>query len=56
MPLSEYYGGKGEQVMKKMKAKHGDKKGKQVFYANAKKKGLEPSKDFMKKHNLKEKD
>lgn len=33
MPLSKYYGGKGEKVMREMKSRYGDKKGEQVFYA-----------------------
>lgn len=39
MPLSEYYGGHGEKVMRSMKKQYGDKKGKQVFYATANKRG-----------------
>lgn len=35
MPLSKYFSGKGEKVMKAMKEKYGDKKGKQVFYATS---------------------
>lgn len=38
MPLSKYYSGKGEKVMKKMKKQYGSKKGEQVFYATANKK------------------
>lgn len=41
MPLSKYYKGKGENVMKSMKKKYGDKKGKSIFYATAKKQGLD---------------
>ena len=37
MPISEYYGGKGEAVMKEMVKKYGAKKGKEVFYATANK-------------------
>lgn len=33
MPISRYYGGHGEQVMRSMRKKYGPKKGKQVFYA-----------------------
>lgn len=33
MPLSKYYGGKGESVMASMKKKYGKKKGERVFYA-----------------------
>ena len=44
MPLSKYYGGHGESVMKSMVKKYGAKKGKSVFYATAnKRKGLGPS-------------
>ena len=35
MPLSNYYGGRGEKVMRDMMRKYGAKKGKQVFYATA---------------------
>jgi hypothetical protein len=37
MPLSKYYGGKGESVMKKMKSEYGAEKGERVFYATANK-------------------
>jgi hypothetical protein len=37
MPLNKYFKGKGEKVMKNMKEKYGEKKGKQVFYATANK-------------------
>jgi hypothetical protein len=33
MPISKYYGGSGEKVMRKMKKRYGSKKGKKVFYA-----------------------
>lgn len=39
MPLSKYFGGHGESVMKSMQKKHGAKKGKQIFYATANKRG-----------------
>ena len=41
MPISKYYRGHGEEVMKKMKKEYGSKKGKEVFYAteNKRKKG-----------------
>jgi hypothetical protein len=35
MPISKYYGGHGEKVMRETQAKYGDKKGKTVFYATA---------------------
>lgn len=40
MPVSEYFKGSGEKVMSSMKGQYGDKKGKQVFYATANKKGM----------------
>ena len=44
MPLSKYFKGSGEKVMKSMKKQYGAKKGKQVFYATAnKKKGIDTS-------------
>jgi len=64
MPISEYYKGSGEKVMKNMKKEYGDKKGESVFYATANKKGMnrpgkkkgkglaEPSVDFKKKFKL----
>lgn len=39
MPLSEYFSGKGQKVMDNMSKEYGSKKGKQVFYATANKKG-----------------
>lgn len=39
MPVSRYYGGHGKSVMKSMTKQYGKKKGKQVFYATANKKG-----------------
>lgn len=37
MPLSRYFKGKGEKVMKSMKDEYGEKKGESVFYATANK-------------------
>lgn len=37
MPLSKYFGGHGQQVMKDLKAKHGSKAGERIFYATANK-------------------
>lgn len=37
MPIKEYYDGKGEKVMKLMKKRYGDKKGKHIFYATSNK-------------------
>ena len=39
MPLSNYYGGHGAQVMRRMVKTYGAKRGKQVFYATANKRG-----------------
>lgn len=39
MPVSHYYGGHGKKVMKEMKSRYGEKKGEQVFYATAAKRG-----------------
>lgn len=43
MPISKYFSGHGEEVMRNMTKEYGPKKGKAVFYATAnkrKKKGL----------------
>ena len=40
MPVSEYYKGSGRKVMASMKKRYGAKKGKEVFYATANKKGM----------------
>jgi len=40
MPISKYYKGHGDEVMKSMTKEYGEKKGKQVFYATANKKKL----------------
>lgn len=42
MPVSKYYKGHGKEVMADMEKRYGDKKGKQVFYATANKRGLTP--------------
>jgi hypothetical protein len=61
MPLSKYFGGHGEKVMKDMKKKHGDKEGKSIFYATSNKnkkkrdkKGIDtgPSDKVKKKFNF----
>jgi len=54
MPLSKYYGGSGEKVMSSMKKRYGSKKGKEVFYATANKRGLDagPSKKVKKEHGV----
>jgi hypothetical protein len=33
VPTSQYYGGKGRQVMRDMKRRYGSEKGERVFYA-----------------------
>ena len=40
MPVSAYYKGKGNKVMRSMKQRYGAKAGKRVFYATANKRGL----------------
>lgn len=42
MPVKSYFQGKGLDVMRSMLKKYGAKKGKQVFYATAEKKGMKP--------------
>jgi len=53
MPINKYFGGHGESVMKEMTKKHDSKKGKSIFYATAKKRGLEPSDSIKAKHGVK---
>lgn len=38
MPLSKYFKGKGEKVMKNMKEQYGSERGERIFYATANKK------------------
>lgn len=52
MPVSKYFKGKGEKVMKSMKDRYGDKKGEQIFYATANKIKTGPSDKVKKKHHL----
>lgn len=57
MPLSKYFSGSGEKVMKNMKKEYGEEKGKKVFYATAnkrKKKGVDsgPSDKVKRKHGV----
>ena len=53
MPLSKYFKGSGEKVMKSMKKRYGEKKGERVFYATANKRSATgPSDGFRKKHKL----
>jgi hypothetical protein len=40
MPISEYYKGEGEKVMRSMQKRYGEEGGKRVFYATANKKGM----------------
>lgn len=40
MPVSEYYKGSGESVMRDMKKRYGSKAGERVFYATAEKRGM----------------
>ena len=42
MPVSQYFKGKGEQVMSKLKARYGAERGERIFYALANKMGLVP--------------
>lgn len=42
MPKSEYFGGHGDQVAANMAKEYGAKKGEQVFYATANKRGQTP--------------
>ena len=57
MPLSKYFSGGGEKVMKNMKKEYGAKKGKEVFYAtsnkNKKKMNTGPSDKIKSKHGVK---
>ena len=48
MPISKYFKGSGEKVMKNMMKEYGKKKGKSVFYATAQKKGMMGSGVFSK--------
>ena len=49
MPISKYFGGHGEEVMKNMKEQYGSEKGERVFYAtsNKRKKKKESLTDHM---------
>lgn len=42
MPLSKYFKGSGDKVMKNMREEYGEEKGKRVFYATANKQGEVP--------------
>jgi hypothetical protein len=45
MPISEYFGGHGTEVMKELKAKHGEEAGERIFYATANKEGQKLAED-----------
>ena len=45
MPISRYFGGHGEEVMKAMKQEYGPAQGESVFYATANKEGEKPASD-----------
>ena len=55
MPIQQYFKGKGQSVMESMKKRYGEKKGKSVFYATARSKGLDtgPSHKVRSKHGMK---
>jgi len=55
MPVSKYFKGSGDKVMKSMKKQYGEEKGKKVFYATANKNKINtsPSKKVKKKHGIK---
>ena len=44
MPISRYFKGHGEEVMKNMAKQYGEEKGKRVFYATANARGEKPGK------------
>lgn len=44
MPVSEYYGGHGDEVMEDMEKRYGKKKGKRVFYATNNKRHIKKGK------------
>lgn len=48
MPQSEYFKGHGKEVMSSMKKQYGEKKGKEIFYATANKKHMNPEDPGMK--------
>jgi hypothetical protein len=57
MPLSKYFQGSGEKVMRNMKKEYGEKKGKEVFYATANKRKKNsvdtgPSEKMRKNHKV----
>jgi len=52
MPLSKYYSGSGEKVMKNMKKQYGEEKGERVFYATANKKKKHEKSESVKEEKL----
>lgn len=52
MPLSNYYGGSGEKVMKNMKKEYGEEKGERVFYATSNKKKKHEKSESRKEEKL----
>jgi len=51
MPISEYFGGHGTEVMKELKAKHGEEAGERIFYATANKEGQKLAEDAAARHS-----
>ena len=43
-PISHYFQGSGNKVMKKLRKSYGEKKGKEMFYKIANKEGMNPKK------------
>ena len=48
MPINKYFKGHGEEVKANMTKEYGAKKGEQVFYATANKRGEKPGAKFKK--------
>ena len=55
MPISKYFSGSGEKVMKNMKKEYGEKEGKKVFYATANKRKNKGSVDTGPSHSVRKK-
>jgi hypothetical protein len=53
VPVSSYYGGDGEQVLRDMIARYGATEGKRIFYATANARGLTPKKVKRKRRKVK---
>ena len=45
MPISKYFKGKGQDVMRSMEKQYGPEKAKSVFYATSNKQGMNPRGD-----------